>query len=212
MLNGLTRVMAALMTGMLAVTTVGACAEDPTPRIRQEPPEGQGWASMSLPNRRAGQPTIFDAIYLCIDRPGSVEITDVSMEYTEGGFVVEAFVTRPMLPPDGKPYPQPKSMDDTLWQVGYQHGRTTVDTVCAESVDAGDIKNMTQVGVQFSKLTDKTARGALVRITYRSGKNTYAYRMGFEVILCETEESNPECVDWDYDWTESPVKVVRTTG
>lgn len=211
-MNNLARAMVTVTVALLALSPVTGCAKDEHPRIPQYPPEGDGWAAMSLPHRRADQPTIFDAINLCIDRPGSVEIVDVTMERAEGGFVVQGFATRPMVPPNGTPYPQPVTFNESLWELGYQPGNKTIDTVCVEPSENTPAEHRTQVGVQFSKLTDKTARGALLRITYRSGDKTYAHRMGFEAVLCETEASNPECEAWDYDWTDEPVKIVRSTN
>ncbi len=207
------RATVSVLASLLALLAVSACAESQDdPRIPQYPREGDGWAGMSLPHRRAGQPVIFDSIHLCLDRPGSVQIIEVGMEYTDGGFLVQAFATRPAVPPAGSTYPVPVTENETLWDLGYQQGHDTIDTVCTKSIDDTPAANRTQVGVQFSKPTDKTARGALLRITYRSGSNTYSYRMGFEAVLCEGEETTPECQAWDYEWTHQPIKIISSTS
>lgn len=214
-MNGLVRAATVFITSVLILTPVSGCSTDLTdehPRIPQYPKEGDGWAAMSLPNRRADQPTIFDAIHLCIDRPGAVQVVDVTMEHTQGGFFVQAFATRPVTPPAGVKYSLPSTSNETLWDIGYQQNNTTIDTVCDQSIENTTADHRTQVGVQFSKPTNKTARGAVLQITYRSGDKTYSYRMGFEAVLCETEESHPECATWDYDWTGQPAKIVRSTS
>ncbi|WP_117211142.1 hypothetical protein [Allorhizocola rhizosphaerae] len=208
----LARAIAVVMTSLLTMTPVTGCTDQDDPRIPQHPKEGDGWSGMSLPHRRAGQPAIFDSIYLCIDRPGSIKIVDVSMEYTDGGFFVEAFATRPAVPPAGVTYPSPVTESETLWDLGYRQGDANIDTPCTQGMESTPTEHRTQVGVQFSKPTDKTARGALLRITYRSGDNTYSYRMGFEAVLCETEQSKPECVAWDYDWTKEPVRIINSAA
>lgn len=217
-MSRLVRAVAVIITNALMLVSVSGCSTDGAdsanrnPRIPQYPREGDGWAAMSLPNRRADQPTIFDAIHLCIDRPGSVQIVDVNMEHTQGGFFVQAFATRPVIPPAGVKYSLPSTSNETLWDIGYQQGNAIINTVCDQSVEDTAAEHRTQVGVQFSKPTDKTARGAVLHIAYRSGDKTYSYRMGFEAVLCETEESNPECETWDYDWTTQPVRIVKSTA
>jgi hypothetical protein len=60
-------------------------------------------------------------------------------------------------------------------------------------------------GVEFSKPTDRTARGAIIRVTYRSGGGEYVHRIGFELILCEgDQDAHPECdfgVPEGYGWS-----------
>jgi hypothetical protein len=213
-MNGLARLTAAAVTGLLTLSLVAGCVDtsEDDPRIPQYPAEGDGWSAMSLPHRRAGQPVIFDALFLCLDRPGAIEITEISMEHTQGGFLVEAFATRPAVPTGGGVYPQLASESQSLWDLGYQRGSNVVDKQCTLSMADTPLEHRVQVGVQFTKSFGATARGAVLRISYRSGENSYVYRLGFEAVLCEGEESVPECKAWDYDWRQSPVRIMRTAS
>ncbi len=144
------------------------------------------------------------AMNLCLDWPGSVEVTEVVMEHVEGGLRIDAYGFRPRLPLG----PQPETFTETLAELGYQPDWTTIHTVCDHehggpsdeelaragfgAVDRG----VTEFAIEYNKPTDKTARGAGVRLTYASGGNTYIYRVGFEIILCEfsvVEVSVSEC-------------------
>ena len=108
------------------------------------------------------------------------------MEHTEGGFTVEAFATQP----DTRGA-KPAANTETLWEFGYKREHTTIDTMC---------DRMTWLGVQFSKPTDATAKGAIMLISYRSGSRIYTSRMGLSAVLCATHISSDECIPLKYDW------------
>jgi hypothetical protein len=200
---------------LLAVLLLNGCAGEPPPRI----PDYDGWFASALPEWRAGEPySMVGVVNLCIDRQGSIEIIDVTFEHSEGGMRVDAFATRPLLPPAGETYPEPVTFTETLWERGFVPGETTVDTVCPDWSDEsgdydvptpaedGSMIGTTGFGVQFSKPTDQTARGAILQVTYRSNGKTFVRRIGLELILCEEnhgEEDVPECEFRDleyYDW------------
>lgn len=210
MARRLTGVAACGLTLALLVLVAG-CADassEENPRIG---PRSDGWAGASVGDRRAEEPySFFGAANLCIDRPGSVIVTEVTMEHTEGGLTIDAFASRPIIP--GMEFPQPETFTETLWELGFQPGSTRIETVCPH--DSGGpsddelarlttepvFRGFTHLGIQFSKPTDETARGAIIRITYQSGDATYVHRIGFELVLCKGESDSAECDFHDYPW------------
>lgn len=198
----------AVVVVVAAACTGGSVEEHP--RIHGS--ETETWAGSSMPGWRADVPYPFvGAVNVCLDRPGSVEVVDVGMEHTVGGFRVDAYAFRPGTP--GAGHPQPVTHTETLWQLGFDPGSTSIDTVCPEELggpgesELAEVtfgpasRGMTEVGIQFSKPSDRTARGAIIRMTYRSGAETYVHRIGFEMILCEHEDERvPECDFRDYRW------------
>jgi hypothetical protein len=196
---------------MLATSCTGA-PSDNHPHIL--PPSESGWAGASIPDRRANVPyPLVGGINLCLDRPGSVEVIEVTMEHTEGGFRIDAYAFRPMQASPEGDYHYPTTFTETLWELGFESGSTTIDLVCPEELggpsddELADVatesvnRGLVEFGIQFSKPTDATARGAIIRLTYRSGGKTYVHRTGFELILCEqADQSVPECDFRDYPW------------
>jgi hypothetical protein len=183
----------AAAAGIAAATalTVGCTRGVTGPRI---PDAGDGWAAAAIPDRRGGVPYPFvGAINLCIDRPGSVTITDVHMEHSEGGLRVDGFATRRKIATGT--YPGPVTFSETLAELGFAPDARTVDTVCGK----GDA-DVTEFALQFSKPTDATARGAIVHVTYQSGTVTLTHRIGFELILCAGNEKAAECQPRTFDW------------
>ncbi|MBX6749862.1 MAG: hypothetical protein IRY85_09370 [Micromonosporaceae bacterium] len=140
----------------------------------------------------ANQPVsyVYGSFPVCLDRPGRVEILQVSLEYTINGLRVDAFavaqpelIPRTDLPVEGTP----------LTDFGYDVTSVFVDRVCDSFLD---------LGVQVSKPTASTARGANLLIEYQSDGKTYTLRSEFELILREGDGRKPEwareCEFW-YD-------------
>jgi hypothetical protein len=152
------------------------------------------WAGLVISERTAEVPySLMGAFNLCLDWPGSVEVTEVAMEHAEGGLRIDAFGLRPRLPLG----PQPETFTETLAELGYQPDMTTITLVCDEDLGGPSDEELARAGfgavdrgvtefaIEYNKPTDKTARGAGLRLTYTSGGESYVYRVGFEIILCE---------------------------
>jgi hypothetical protein len=210
--------MTARLPGMLAVLgmaviVAGCTGGQPGGHPRIQANETVTWAGTSTPAWRADVPhPLVGAIGVCLDRPGTIEVIDVTMEHIEGDFRVDAYAFRQKHPHAN--HPSPVTHTETLWELGFDESSTTIDTVCDEELggpsDAdlagvtGPVnRGVTDVGIQFSKATDSTARGAIIRLTYRSGDETHVHRIGFELILCEHDHQAthvPECDFKDYEW------------
>ncbi|MBB1243908.1 hypothetical protein GL263_10110 [Streptomyces durbertensis] len=133
-----------------------------------------------------------------------MKVTDVSFEHTQGGLQVEDFsVRKAVWNTDG-------DVDGTLSALGFKPGNSRVDTVCSDSAskdgsgdgDVGTGEPM-QLALQLNKPTDRTARGAILAVTYESAGQTLVHRLGFEVVLCSGPEDLPECAlagASEYDW------------
>jgi hypothetical protein len=190
---------------VLAVT--GGCAGEP-PRI----PSAEGWSGWVEGDVPAGHFPLSDEIRLCVDRPGEINVMDVSFEHSEGGVYIESFAVRPVTPEHGQ-WPPRVTQAETLWDLGFTPGETRISAVCDDrsrpaSNEGGrpvDGAGAATLGLQVVKPTDGTGRGTIVRVTYRSGGREYVHRIGFELILCgvgapfEGEECQERWGEY-YDW------------
>lgn len=76
-----------------------------------------------------------------------------------------------------------------LWDFGFEPGTREVDVVCGTEQPA------MQLGVQFTKPTDATSRGANLIVTYDSEGGRGTLRIAFQLILCESDDED-ECGFW----------------
>lgn len=148
-----------------AVAMLAACSQDEHSRLVQ--PGFDSWWGFVANEVGADEPFVLASeIRLCVDRPGRVEIVDVSLEHTAGGLAVDAFATDPM----DVPLTEPDAESPTLWDYGFRTGPQLVGQQCTEDLEVAD---QARLGVQFSKPTAGTARGANLLIRYLSeGKPT----------------------------------------
>ena len=86
-----------------------------------------------MPAWRADVPhPLMGVIGVCLDRPGTVEVVDVTMEHTEGEFRFDAYAFRQKLPHAN--HPSPVTHTETLWELGFDESSTTIGTVCDEEL------------------------------------------------------------------------------
>ena len=200
------RALGLLLPFFLALAMAG-CSIDGHPRLIQPGASNMGeesafesaWRHAAF-DVKANVPLthISGSFRLCLDRPGRVEILNVSMEYTVNGLLVDAFAvapaefSQPDLPVESTP----------LVDFGYDPSSVYVDRVCPADPSEISENDLVDLGVQFSKATDSTARGANLLVNYRSEGKTYTLRSEFELILCEGNAREPEwssqCEFW-YD-------------
>ncbi|MBB1245641.1 hypothetical protein GL263_19050 [Streptomyces durbertensis] len=148
---------------------------------------GTHGAGVSVLNRAANAPYSAHHLTLCLDRPGSVNITDVSFEHVEGGLQVEAFATRKAVwNTDG-------SADGPLSEINYDPSETRVATVCDDRAGKDEDGLPTQLALQLNKPTDATARGVNLVLRYESAGRTHTHRVDFELVLCRGDDKHPEC-------------------
>lgn len=200
--------------------TIAACANTPDARHPLLPELGsEGWAGIRMPEWGADVPYPFvGAVNLCLDWPGTVEVTEVAMLHVEGGFRVDEYALRHSVVYSPEPtsfeYPEPETFTETLKELGFSLEAKTIDTVCppelggptdeeATHLAVPVVRGVTELGVQFSKATERTARGAVLEVTYSSGDRTHTHRIGFEMILCEHAEQEDvaaECAFRERSW------------
>ncbi|PZF80296.1 hypothetical protein [Jiangella anatolica] len=169
------------LAGLLAATglVLGGIGERP-PRL--PPMEGGGGAS--LPDWPADTPWTMPDLGLCIDRPGEITLTGATLEHSDG-LRLDAFAVREA-DWTGTRYPAPADGSGvaTLEDYGFDPADRTIDTVCPADETDPDAPLM-QLGLQFSKPSDATARGAVVALTYDSAGQSFVHRIWFELVLCE---------------------------
>jgi hypothetical protein len=189
----------------LAAVVVGCDGgEDEKPRIS---PGDTGFSAAILPNRQDGSPYPAVGFFgLCLDRPGSVEIVDVTLEHSEGGLKIDTFA---LTPKSEKELPVPVSDTETLEELGLHPGSSNLHTRCPS--DATNVpspsterdRGYTDLALQFSKSTNGTARGGIIHIRYKSGDEILTHRIGFGIVLCEGDSDKrkvPGCEYDDYGW------------
>jgi hypothetical protein len=193
-----------------AALTVG-CAGDPETGSPRIPPLDAGFGSAVIPNRTDGRPyPVVGALGLCIDRPGSVEVLDVSLEHSEGGLKIDAFA---LTPKTDSGLPTPVTRTETLQDLGFQPASNVIRTRCpswatvapdeqaaSQSYASEEGRGVTDLELQFSKPGEKTARGGIILVKYKSGNETLIHRVGFGLVLCAGDAEIPECEANSYGW------------
>lgn len=193
----------------LVMVMAAVSCDGRSPRLTQ--PGGDptdGWFGMRFGDVKAGDHVILNGeIILCVDRPGRVQIVNVSMKDTDAELRVDAFAVR-IFGPD---YPDWEKDEQTLWELGFAEGDLWVDVVCPKDNDDQEEKGnpdrtqnhsqWVQLGLQLSKPSDATARGSTMVISYvpegRSRQRTLEIPMG--LVLCEGQTTDhtgsvvPEC-------------------
>ncbi|MBB5788874.1 hypothetical protein [Jiangella mangrovi] len=186
-------------SALAALVLLSGCGDD-SPRI----PASDAFGGASIPNWPANTPwSLVGAFNLCIDRPGSIRLTSAELAHSDG-VRVDAFA---VLPAGEVEELDPATMtgEETLEDLGLDLSSTTIDAVCPDDLggDSGSTDLPMHLGLQFSKPTAATARGAIVELTYESEGETFVHRLGWEMILCEGPEHVEECQSgWpeDYGW------------
>jgi hypothetical protein len=205
MRHGHGRITRLVLCAALAAVVVGCDGgEDEEPRIS---PGDNGFSAAILPNRKDGSPYPAVGFFgLCIDRAGSVEIVDVTLEHSDGGLKIDAFA---LTPKSEKELPVPVTDTETLEELGLHPGSGKLHTRCPD--DASNVRSpspesdrgYTDLALQFSKSTNGTARGGIVHVRYKSGDEILTHRIGFAIVLCEGDSDKskiPECEYDDYGW------------
>jgi hypothetical protein len=150
-------------------------------------PGFQGPAGVALPDIEAGSPYSLGDLTICLDRPGSVTITNVEPRNPYGGRAVDAFavIPNPLERGEDDFTDVPKSLADLGVQTA---APAVVDHPCPNSETlepdpAGEPRSRSLLR-QFSKPTDETAGDDGLVIKYRSGEQSSVLTLAFSVILC----------------------------
>lgn len=182
-----------------ALLAVSGCADEQPARI----PESTSFAGAIEPFWPARTPWVLvNSVSLCLDTPGTVEIVDAQLEYSDG-VELSAYAVRPVDLVGGR-YPEQVTFNETLEDLGFDLDRRTVDAVCHDEANGTDGQEPPfDLGLEFVKESAETARGAVVRLEYVSSGQTFTHRIGFELVLCETTMESAECqpgTPSDYAW------------
>jgi hypothetical protein len=193
------------------VITAGCSGPPETAKSPRISPLDAGFGAAIIPNRTDGKPyPVVNAIGLCIDMPGSVEVLDVSLEHSEGGLKLDAFT---LTPKTDEGLPNPITFTETLQDLGFQPGTNVVRTHCpslttaapdnqaaSQSNASEEGQGITDLELQFSKPGEKTARGGIILVKYKSGNEILIHRVGFGLVLCAGDAEIPECEAKSYGW------------
>jgi hypothetical protein len=188
----------AFVVACLTLLLTSACGGG-HPRLSQGPDASDGWFGMADGYVAAGEYMLFtNEIYLCLDRPGRVEIVDVSFKHTDGEPVVDGIAVRPF----GWHHPDVSEHDRTIWDVGFTKGDVWVDVVCPEHSGRPPEQSRVHVGLQVTKPTAATARGSTLVFHYvpEGSPRVRTFELAVDIVLCEgavfdedTHETFDEC-------------------
>jgi hypothetical protein len=146
---------------------------------------------------RIGEPIIYGGVYLCVDGPGVVDITNVTIQKTPqyGNLVVRDFAVRTY-------YDHPLSFGgfrQTLASFGDGFdigGAHEVSGRCPDPNNkdwrprAGD--GIVELGVEVARTSSDVEGGPGLEITYRTGDQTATYRTPYGILVCAAECPNPD--------------------
>lgn len=172
---------------LCALVLLQACSAGSV-RLTQPGGDPDGWFGMTFSEVGAGDHRLITGeVILCLDRPGSVEVVEVSVKDVEGGLFVEDFAIRPA----AGTYPDVEDFAQTLADVGFVPGTRTVTTVCPDDVDNASLDDFVHLGIQFSKPDATTARGSGLEVHYTvDGDRTRIFEVPFGYVLCEEQTTD----------------------
>jgi hypothetical protein len=198
----------ACVTLLLTMTSCG----DRHPRLTQPGGDPTGWFGIMFGGFPAERHILLtNEVIVCVDRPSRVRIVEVSLDQVEGGLRVDAFAVRPY----GPEYPDWEADEQTLWELGFTQGEAWVDAICPDDSEPDDSESedfdpttnhgrWMHLGIQFSKPTEATARGATLVISYLPERSSRirTLKIPFGLVLCEEPLPDDGTVDPDCDHLE----------
>jgi hypothetical protein len=183
----------AAMTLTLLAMLAAACTAGGAPRLVIPGGEGSYVAGTSEYYYGPDEPfSLVNAFVLCIDRPGEVTLTDVRFDHNVGDLRVDDFAVAPHgTLRDDHPEDAPQA---ALSEWGFDSDPPVVTTVCPEELTEEESQRFhpqsySDIGIEFSKPHEGSARGMTLVLVYESGNRQREVRLGLEVILCGLEDS-----------------------
>jgi hypothetical protein len=183
---------AALTVTALVMAAAGCSAGEPrliAPGNGESPPE----FGMTMWERKANVPFVLrNEFRVCLDRAGSVEIVDLRFRESFGDLTIDDFAVV-----DIEDYTGLDESDGLHLEAhGYERGSVTVDIACPLDIYGPSSDNIPHhaLGIEVSKPRDASAGGRDMIIVYQtaSGKQRELV-WPFELVLCETDNSQGEC-------------------
>ncbi len=187
-MRALTRLI--LPVAMVAAMVSGCAGEGPRLYLNKTPESDEDVTiGVVLPDTVAHRPYSLGGWVMCLDRPGSVTIDKVDLLDPSGGIVLQAFSsrrqsrTRGMLGEEERP----------LTELGFPARSPAVTTICGK--DRDDILR-TELGLQYGKTGDATARAAGVRVFYTSAGRQHTVDFALDMRLCAPDDMDTkQCRD-----------------
>ena len=139
---------------------------------------GTGEFGISLPSTKGGAPYSIGGIPLCRGDVDAAEVVAVSAD--DQGLVVTDFAVRPPTLSVGA---DQIALDETDFGSG-----TSVTAPCSED-------RSSELGVEFTKPADTTARTEVLLVEWRAGDRTGVVHIPMHLVLCEHPDQDvPECL------------------
>ncbi|MGI5158355.1 hypothetical protein [Microbispora sp. CA-102843] len=167
---------------IIAVMTAGCAGEGPRLLLDEDPDTGETASiGVVLPDTVADRPYSLGGWVMCLDRPGSVVIDKIDLIDPSGGIILQAFSsrlqsrTRAMLGEAEQP----------LTELGFPARSPAVTTICGRS---GDDILRTELGLQYGKTGDATARAGGVRVFYTSAGRQRTVDLALDLRLCAPDD------------------------
>ncbi|MFG1874267.1 hypothetical protein ACGFIV_05455 [Sphaerisporangium sp. NPDC049003] len=132
------------------------------------------------------QPYLFGDMPVCLDRPGTVMVTNVGFERPRGGIRLEAFALRPRYTPaysNGTGGGEPS----TLRRKGIATGPQPITEVCPPPEE--EIPRFAELVVQVSRTGKATASGTALNLTYTSAGHVRTLRIPVELVICGQDKA-----------------------
>ncbi|MEV7802728.1 hypothetical protein AB0O28_07255 [Microbispora sp. NPDC088329] len=171
-----------LPTVVIAVMTAGCAGQGPRLLLDEDPDTGDTASiGVILPDTVAHRPYSLGGWVMCLDRLGSVTIDKVDLIRPSGGIVLQAFSsrlqsrTRAMLGEEERP----------LTELGFPARSPAVTTPCGDRDHDG---LLTELGLQYGKTGDATARAGGVRVFYTSAGRQRTVDLDLDVRLCAPDD------------------------
>ncbi len=177
---------AVLPAVMIAIVATAGCAsEGPRLTVVNHDDEDDVTIGVTLPNTVAHRPYSLGGWSMCLDRPGAVSIEKAELIRPEGDIRLAAFSSRlhgdhPFLGSEKKP----------LTSLGFPAHSPAVTTPCPErGQHPGQWGPTTELGLQYTKDSDATARAEGVRLTYTSAGERRVVDFSLIVELCAPKDT-----------------------
>ncbi|MGI5159396.1 hypothetical protein [Microbispora sp. CA-102843] len=175
-----------LLAIIIVVMTAGCVGGGPRLLLDEDPETGETASiGIVLPDTVAGRPYSLGGWVMCFDRPGSVTIDKVDLIRPSGGIVLQAFSsrlqsrTRAML----------GNAEQPLTELEFPARSPAVTTPCSTRDHDG---LLTELGLQYGKTGDRTARAEGVRVFYTSAGRQRTVDLDLDVQLCAPDDMDTE--------------------
>ncbi|MBP2704505.1 hypothetical protein JOL79_11840 [Microbispora sp. RL4-1S] len=173
---------------MVGVMSSGCVGEGPRLYLNNSPDADEEVSiGVVLPDTVAHRPYSLGGWVMCLDRPGSVTIDRIDLIRPSGGIVMQAFSSRPQ----SRTHSMLGNAERPLTELGFPARSPAITTVCRKGQE--DVL-LTELGLQYGKIGDATARAESVRLFYTSAGRQRTVDFALDVRLCAPDDmSTKQC-------------------